>query len=35
VFGVNTLLLIIGGVLLARLYGWQWLVMKFREKVHK
>jgi len=35
VFGVNTLLLIIGGVLLARLYGWQWLAMKVREKVYK
>jgi len=35
VFGVNTLLLLIGGVLLARLYGWQWLVMKVREKVRK
>ncbi|EGW23673.1 permease YjgP/YjgQ family protein [Methylobacter tundripaludum SV96] len=35
VFGVNTLLLLIGGVLLARLYGWQWLVMKVREKVGK
>ena len=35
IFGVNTLLLIIGGVLLARLYGWQWLVMKIREKVLK
>jgi lipopolysaccharide export system permease protein len=35
VFGVNTLLLLIGGVLLARLYGWQWLVMKVGEKVHK
>ncbi|MGZ5585243.1 MAG: LPS export ABC transporter permease LptF [Methylobacter sp.] len=35
VFGVNTLLLLIGGVLLARLYGWQWLVMKLKEKVHK
>jgi lipopolysaccharide export system permease protein len=35
VFGVNTLLLIIGGVLLARLYGWQWLAMTFMKKVHK
>jgi len=35
VFGVNTLLLLIGGILLARLYGWQWLVMKVREKVGK
>lgn len=35
IFGVNTLLLLIGGVLLARLYGWQWLVMKVREKVRK
>ncbi|PPK77774.1 lipopolysaccharide export system permease protein [Methylobacter tundripaludum] len=35
VFGVNTLLLLVGGVLLARLYGWQWLVMKVREKVGK
>lgn len=28
VFGVNALLLLIGGFLLARLYGWQWLMMK-------
>jgi lipopolysaccharide export system permease protein len=35
VFGVNTLLLLIGVVLLARLYGWQWLVMKVGEKVYK
>ncbi len=35
VFGVNTLLLLVGGILLARLYGWQWLVMKVREKVGK
>lgn len=28
VFGVNTLLLLIGGILLARLYGWRWLMMK-------
>lgn len=27
-FGVNTLLLVVGGILLARLYGWQWLIMK-------
>lgn len=33
IFGVNFLLLLIGGVLLARLYGWQWLIMKVREKV--
>ncbi|TRX00646.1 LPS export ABC transporter permease LptF [Candidatus Methylobacter oryzae] len=33
VFGINTLLLLIGGILLARLYGWQWLVIKIREKV--
>jgi lipopolysaccharide export system permease protein len=32
-FGVNFLLLLIGGFLLARLYGWQWLIMKVREKV--
>ena len=30
---VNVLLLLIGGFLLARLYGWQWLVMKIRGKV--
>ncbi|MFI3197765.1 MAG: LPS export ABC transporter permease LptF [Methylococcaceae bacterium] len=30
---VNVLLLLIGGFLLARLYGWQWLVMKIRAKV--
>jgi len=34
-FGVNTLLLIVGGILLARLYGWQWLVVKVREMVRK
>jgi lipopolysaccharide export system permease protein len=28
VFGVNALLLLIGGILLARLYGWQWLIIK-------
>lgn len=33
--GVNTLLLIIGGILLGRLYGWQWLAFKVREMVHK
>lgn len=33
IWGVNFLLLLIGGVLLARLYGWQWLMMKVREKV--
>jgi len=32
-FGVNFLLLLIGGFLLARLYGWQWLIMKVKEKV--
>ena len=30
--GVNMLLLLIGGVLVARLYGWQWLLMKIRGK---
>jgi lipopolysaccharide export system permease protein len=30
---VNLLLLLIGGFLLARLYGWQWLVMKVTGKV--
>lgn len=35
VFGVNTLLLLVGGILLARLYGWQWLAMKLREMVNK
>jgi lipopolysaccharide export system permease protein len=35
IFGVNTLLLVIGGILLARLYGWQWLAVKVREKVGK
>lgn len=33
IFGVNFLLLLTGGVLLARLYGWRWLMMKVREKV--
>jgi lipopolysaccharide export system permease protein len=28
-------LLIVGGVLLANLYGWQWVLMKIREKVAK
>jgi len=31
--GVNILLLLIGGFLLARLYGWQWLIMKVKKKV--
>jgi lipopolysaccharide export system permease protein len=31
--GVNVLLLLIGGFLVARLYGWRWLVMKVRGKV--
>lgn len=31
--GVNMLLLVIGGVLLARLYGWHWLLMKVKAKV--
>nr|WP_317451569.1 LPS export ABC transporter permease LptF [Methylobacter psychrophilus] len=31
--GVNVLLLLIGSFLLARLYGWQWLLMKVRGKV--
>lgn len=35
VFGVNTLLLLIGGILLARSYGWQWLVVQVRAKVAK
>jgi lipopolysaccharide export system permease protein len=34
-FGVNTLLLIVGGILLARLYGWKWLALKVREMVRK
>jgi lipopolysaccharide export system permease protein len=34
-FGVNTLLLLIGGILLARLYGWQWLAMKIKAAVAK
>ena len=33
VFGVNTLLLLIGGILLARLYGWQWLIIKVSATV--
>ncbi|MFU8789146.1 MAG: LPS export ABC transporter permease LptF [Methylobacter sp.] len=33
VVGINTLLLLIGGVLLARLYGWQWLLLKIKQKV--
>ncbi len=35
VAGVNSLLLLIGGILLARLYGWQWLVMRVKEKVRQ
>ncbi len=35
VVGVNTLLLLIGGILLARLYGWRWLIQKVRERVSK
>ena len=35
VIAVNTLLLAIGAILLARLYGWQWLAMKVREMVQK
>jgi lipopolysaccharide export system permease protein len=31
--GVNIMLLLIGSILLARLYGWQWLVMKVSGKV--
>ena len=31
--GVNVLLLLIGSLLLARLYGWQWLIIQFRRKV--
>jgi len=31
IVGVNTLLLLVGAVLLARLFGWQWLLMKLRE----
>jgi len=30
---VNVLLLLIGSFLLARLYGWQWLILKIRGKV--
>jgi lipopolysaccharide export system permease protein len=33
--GVNLLLLLIGCVLLARLYGWQWLLTTIKEKVAK
>lgn len=32
---VNLLLLLVGGFLLARLYGWQWLAMKIKGKVLK
>jgi lipopolysaccharide export system permease protein len=31
--GVNLLLLLVGAVLLARLYGWTWTILKVREKV--
>lgn len=33
--GVNMLLLLIGGILLARLYGWQWLAMQIKAAVAK
>jgi lipopolysaccharide export system permease protein len=33
VSGVNILLLLTGGFLLARFYGWQWLIMKVTRKV--
>lgn len=29
--GVNSLLLLVGSILVARLYGWKWLLIKFRE----
>lgn len=32
-FGVNFLMLVIGLALLARLYGWQWLLIKINERV--
>ncbi len=32
-FWLYAVLLIIGGTLLAKLYGWQWLMMKIRDKV--
>lgn len=35
VFGVNSLLLLVGLMLLARLYGWQWLMVKAKEMVAK
>ncbi|MGR9014559.1 MAG: LPS export ABC transporter permease LptF, partial [Gammaproteobacteria bacterium] len=31
--GVDSLLLVVGGVLLARLFGWQWLLMKLKEAI--
>ncbi len=31
--GVNVMLLLMGSFLVARLYGWQWLIMKVRRKV--
>ena len=33
VFGINFFLFLIGGFLLVRLYGWQWLVMEVKGKV--
>jgi len=33
VTGINLLMLLVGSVLLARLYGWQWLLAKFKKKV--
>jgi lipopolysaccharide export system permease protein len=32
-FGINLVLLLIGAVLLARLFGWQWLLLKARKMV--
>ncbi len=34
-FAVNTILLLIGAALLARLYGWRWLVIKARKMVSR
>lgn len=35
IFGVNSLLLLVGCVLLLRLYGWRWLVFRIKAKVFR
>jgi lipopolysaccharide export system permease protein len=33
--GIHVFLFLIGSILLARLYGWQWLMMQIKAKVFK